>query len=733
MTIYSPPKQITILELKDIPLEVTILDLYGCGDLETLPESLPSTITKIICYGCKKLRNFPKLHEGVEVVDISWCGNLKTFPNLPSTVTKFILRGHQELNTAPKLHEGLEVLDVSWCGNLEILPESLPSTITEIMCYRCEKLRNFPKLHEGVEVVDFSWCENLETLPESLPSTITKIICYGCKKLGNFPKLHEGLEVVDFSGYKNFKTLPNIPSTVTKLILSGCSALKTIPKLHEGLKVVDFSGCKDLEDLPENLPSTITDIMCSGCEKLRNFPKLHEGLEVVDFSGYKNFKTLPNIPSTVTKLILSGCSELKTLPKLHEGLKVLNVSGCKDLEDLPENLPSTITFLDLSGCDNLRNTPALIAQLEELEYRNRNNPDFILMWPEHIDRNFTVTQIKGNIAKAYEKYYAEDKFLKDKKPNASISHREFYPVLHLFHRYMSESVVERGGIDKLVASLVPLSQDIMLNPAMLKSLNDVASDYLEACVNQPVAGMSDLALLVNIHLAPDIISKLECARALMVLHLVRDRVRDFKVSAVEAELANAMYREVYLRLKAEGDLTQDWQGIPDGVAYERIVKKLLTDTNIDRIYEEAKQVLAQPLEKVADYLFEWQFAELWARNVIDKADMAEMEEPVEAVRAKFMQLYDEESIDVDSEELMEVDVKESMELDREKAKKKISDELKRISKDQKTIMLEVARVLTTEAIEERRSKGGIPPSRCDPQEDESGRLSSNDHQKTTNL
>lgn len=66
----------------------------------------------------------------------------------------------------------------------------------------------------------------------------------------------------------------------------------------------------------------------------------------------------------------------------------------------------------------------------------------------HIDRNPKVTQIKKDLAEAYKSYYESDENLKDKEP--CVSDHANYPTLALFHRFMSESVSQRGGMKEVI-------------------------------------------------------------------------------------------------------------------------------------------------------------------------------------------------------------------------------------------------------------------------------------------
>jgi len=111
---------------------------------------------------------------------------------------------------------------------------------------------------------------------------------------------------------------------------------------------------------------------------------------------------------------------------------------------------------------------------------------------------------------------------------------------------MNESVAERGGILKIIDSIKPMIEDIRKEPKILGFIDESAKVYIGACVNQPVAGIIEIANLVNIAGKPDIKSKLEAARALMAIKAIQEGSSKLGVGpAVEAELTNTMVKEVY--------------------------------------------------------------------------------------------------------------------------------------------------------------------------------------------
>ena len=50
-----------------------------------------------------------------------------------------------------------------------------------------------------------------------------------------------------------------------------------------------------------------------------------------------------------------------------------------------------------------------VEKLLNLEEKNRDNPNFRLIWPNHLDRSPLSTEIKDNLKEAYKKFYQDQK------------------------------------------------------------------------------------------------------------------------------------------------------------------------------------------------------------------------------------------------------------------------------------------------------------------------------------
>ena len=421
-----------------------------------------------------------------------------------------------------------------------------------------------------------------------------------------------------FTPPKNIKILrlEDIPQGTTRINLYYCHFLTELPEnLPDGLTEIDVHLCRSLKKLPEKLPQSLTKLNANGCSNLERLPDLEEGITEIDISWCKSLKKFPE--------------------RLPQSLIKLNISSCRNLEELPENLPANLQFLDLSGCFKLPNSPALITQLRELENRNRDNPNFELIWPVHIDQTAgKATEVKQLITGAYKQYYSTNPDFRDREPNATDGAN--YPTLKLFHRFLSESVGDRGGAEKIAESAFITAQKIAQNPQLFKFIDEHSKTYLDACVNQPVAGFTEISMMVDITTQLDVRSKLEAARMLMSVEVIRQETRNLIGNAthVEVELANAFLIEVCKELRVE------WPGVPQGIAYGDMIQSFLTTENINSVATQVREVLQKPVKDIVEYICCSHQEDFWADITLTTEEKDEINEPLNTLKERFSEEED---------------------------------------------------------------------------------------------
>ena len=547
-----------------------------------------------------------------------------------------------------------ESLDLSGCENLKVLPK-LSTQIKKLSLLNCSRLESVENLAEMTEItsLDLTNCRNL--ISPTLPEGITHLILAGCENLKVLPKLPKGLTYLDLSDWE-IQELPELPKGVDHLILAGCENLKVLPELPKGLTYLDLSGCENLEGLLElprglthldlfgwkklailpPLPDTLTYLNLADCENLKVLPELPKGLTYLDLSGCYGLEVLPELPKGLARLSLSGCENLEVLPKLPEALNSLDLSGCYNLEALPK-LPEALIFLDLSGCSKIEYKEETINRIKKLEEKG-----CIVTYPEQFDPDFRKTS--ENLEKAIKSYQEIPSYQEMPKPTF---------VRELLWHYLTREVPHRGGLADLIESTKPFLELVSKEPKNLKWADQIASLYLEGCVNQPVIGWSEISACVSIAEAPTTIEKIEASKHLATTILIKSFICDLKENQkpaqdYEAEFANALLREVYKKLHDEKkiDTKKPWYAMPENIVYEHYIENFLTAKLVDKACKKINEHIFSN-EKLANILIN-NYSENWGQIAF----------PQELKQIKDKYEYDERMIKgekVDKERQEEID------------------------------------------------------------------------------
>ena len=181
------------------------------------------------------------------------------------------------------------------------------------------------------------------------------------------------------------------------------------------------------------------------------------------------------------------------------------------------------------------------------------------------------------------------------------------------------------------------------------------SNYLGACINQPVSGFIEIAALMEIAAQDNITEKIEKAKIIRTQELIKDSILSLKNEqgknigrSLEVELANAMISKVHEKLLAEKVIKTSWPGIPSNIVYEETVLPFLKDENINKTFEKTKEVLLlakeeskeKSNEKIIDYLCNLKQA-LWAKLILTKAEQNEIDECRKENQREIEELKDE--------------------------------------------------------------------------------------------
>ncbi|KAB2598577.1 protein suppressor of npr1-1 [Pyrus ussuriensis x Pyrus communis] len=382
--------------IKELPSSInkltglTVLDLYGCQKLKSLPSSIHMGSLRTLNFsGCSNLEKFPEISEVMEELSklyLDWTA----IKELPSSINKLTgltildLRGSRELKSLPSsIHMGsLQTFKLSGCSNLEKFPEisDVMENLSELYLdgTAIKELHSSINKLTGLTVLDLSQCRKLKSLPSSIHlGSLRTLRLSGCSMLEKFPEISEVMEELS-KLYLDWTAIKELPSSINKLT---------------GLTVLDLYWCQELKSLPSSIHmGSLQTLRLSGCSNLEKFPDISDVMG--NLSGlYLDSTAIKELPSSINKLTglsvldLSWCRELKSLPSsIYMGsLQILNLSGCSNLEELPEildiienlsglyldgtaikELPSSINklmgpiVLNLSGCQELKSLTSII-------------------------------------------------------------------------------------------------------------------------------------------------------------------------------------------------------------------------------------------------------------------------------------------------------------------------------------------------------------------------------------
>jgi len=257
----------------------------------------------------------------------------------------------------------------------------------------------------------------------------------------------------------------------------------------------------------------------------------------------------------------------------------------------------SLKCLNLYDCSSLsQDNVELLTKLEE-KHHEAGNFYFRISWPNHfLDHDQNVTKAKGLIKQAY-KTYLGDENLQDSILEAQ---NNKFPTFHLFHRFLSEDLKQRGQKTVVSSEGLEVATIIAKHPHLLEVFDEIASYHNQECVNQPVFGFLRIAALASAADEPDMQKKLDIIKRTAVIHTIEQEVKSLENNdgnkvgaAVEVELGNAMIREVYKHLeeKLQSKTGGKWLGVNQKIAYEGAVSQFLSEDNIKKVANKVNEEL----------------------------------------------------------------------------------------------------------------------------------------------
>ncbi|XP_018502687.2 disease resistance protein RPV1-like [Pyrus x bretschneideri] len=309
--------------------KLKIINLKGSHRLKETPDFTEAkNLEKLILVGCTNLYEVhPSISalEKLVLLDLSWCGKLKTFSS----------------NICIK---SLETLDLSFCSILEKFPEI--SEVTEKLSklyLQGTAIKELPRSINnlmGLVTLNLEYCRELKILPSSIVQlkSLQFLNLSGCPKLKAFPR-----NVGNMEGLRELR----LDETSVEGLCPSISSLQNLESLS-------LKQCKKLHSLPSSIHMrSLRNLNLSGCSNLDKFSEIPEVMNLSDL--ILDGTAISELPSSIknfTRLVtlsLKDCRRLKILPgSIHmKSLQALNVSGCSNLKNFPEFLKVTENLTQL--------------------------------------------------------------------------------------------------------------------------------------------------------------------------------------------------------------------------------------------------------------------------------------------------------------------------------------------------------------------------------------------------
>ena len=370
-------------------------------------------------------------------------------------------------------------------------------------------------------------------------------------------------------------------------------------------------------------PQNMRDFTLQNFENLTNIPSFNENLtvETVTLENCVQLEAINGaFPNSLKHISLSNCTNLKEIASLPRSLMSLNLANCENLENIPlspDDLPWDIQDIFLNGCDRLVQTPELIGILRELEDEGCN-----IDYPDHFELSDAILEMKHRLS--------ELGTLDDMKD-----------VEDLLFYIVTQDPDERSAKTELEDQYRDLF-DIYVDPILsflevakekkdynsLEWVKNIASIHLTGCVNQPVAGVTEILSWISVANEKHLIHKIEASKEILTLDTIKQFISDYLANPdlenddriepiVEVEAGNVLLREVYDKLKSDKILGNSvyWKSVPEKVANEQLVSTWITknDKISQACYLVNEKVLKKPAANIAEDMCENFHQDIWSK------------------------------------------------------------------------------------------------------------------------
>ena len=385
---------------------------------------------------------------------------------------------------------------------------------------------------------------------------------------------------------------------------------------------------KHLIQIEGDYPQEMTEVTLQNFRKLKKIPAFNENLTIhtVILEKCTDLESITGTFSRCLKeLSLSNNKSLRTIESLPRSLESLDLMNCENLEDiplLPDDLPWNINHINLNGCDRLVQTPELLESLRKLA-----DVGCDVIYPDHFELSDTIIEMRNRLAQ-----------LGKQEDIENIEELLFYIVTEEPEDRSAKTELEDQYKDLFDRYVEPIlffleKDKENQNSNALEWVKGIASIYLTGCVNQPVAGISEILSWISVAKERHLINKIDASKEILTLDTIKQFISDHLANPelenddriepiIEVEAGNVLFRDVYNRLKSNKILGDSvyWKSVPEKVANELLVRSWIRkDDKISQAYKLVNEkVFMKPTANIAEEMCENFHQDIWSQLCFPK-------------------------------------------------------------------------------------------------------------------
>jgi len=180
----------------------------------------------------------------------------------------------------------------------------------------------------------------------------------------------------------------------------------------------------------------------------------------------------------------------------------------------------------------------------------------------------------------------------------------FPPSFRLMFRMITEELEQRGSLLGVYEVFLDAIETINKDNDFLRVFDKIAEHYLEACVNQPVAGFTQIALLFEMAKRNSFESKLDIVKIFKIINIINTFIITISKTgqSFEVETGNLVLIMIHEMLLKKGIISEPWPGIPEKIFAGQGVNLPLINLKNQKIQEKIRETKLFSKEEIEEII-----------------------------------------------------------------------------------------------------------------------------------